>query len=294
MTDTKQNTTKKALVLGGKTGLLGQELVNTLSNSMDQYTVSTLGREDFDIFDKNLLEKFIKDEAFDIIFNTIAYTQVDLAEEDEGRAFMVNAFFPQLLGSLLVGSDTALVHYSTDFVFDGKSQRPYTEEDKTNPLSVYGASKLAGELFLQDLDLKQCLIIRTSWLFGPGRKNFISTMLNLAKDRSEIKVVFDQVGSPSYTLGLAPNSLALLNAGGEGIYHLTNSGIASWCDFAQEAFQIAGLSTQVLPIPSSEYPQKAHRPSYSVLSNNKFTALTGITPRPWGQALRDYIYSDQF
>ncbi len=294
MTNITQNTVKKALVLGGKTGLLGQELVKTLNRSSEIYTVSSLGREDFDIFNKKLLEKYIKDEAFDVIFNTIAYTQVDLAEEDEVNAYLVNALFPQMLGNMLAGSNTALVHYSTDFVFDGKSQRPYTEEDKTNPLSVYGSSKLAGELFLQDCDLKQCLIIRTSWLFGPGRKNFISTMLNLAKDRSEIKIVFDQIGSPSYTIGLAPNSLALLDAGAEGIYHLTNSGIASWSDFAQEAFQIAGLSTQVIPIPSSEYPQKAHRPSYSALSNSKFTALTGIQPRPWNQALRDYIYTAQF
>ncbi len=288
------NKPKKALVLGGKTGLLGQEIVKTLEHSQEDYEVLSLGRSDFDIFNEKLLSKFIEKEQVDIIFNTVAYTQVDLAEDNEQEAYKVNADFPKMLGKILLGSNTSLVHYSTDFVFDGKSQIPYTEEDKTNPLSVYGASKLAGEHALQELSLKQCLIIRTSWLFGPGRKNFISTMLNLAKDRNEIKVVYDQVGSPSYTLGLAPNSLALLNAGGEGIYHLSNSGIASWSEFAQEAFQIAGLTTQVIPIPSSEYPQKAHRPAYSVLSHNKFTQFTGINPRPWSQALRDYIYSDQF
>ncbi len=285
---------KKVLVLGGQTGLLGQEIAKTYAQEENKYEVLCLGRQDFDIFNTKLLGDYIEKNTPDIIYNTIAYTQVDLAEDNKEEAFKVNATFAENLGKLLVGSKTALVHYSTDFVFDGKSQLPYTEEDKTNPLSVYGASKLAGEEALLKLSLHQCLIIRTSWLFGPGRKNFISVMLAKAKECQEVSVVYDQVGSPSYTLGLAPNSLALVNAKAKGIYHLTNSGIASWSDFAQEAFQIAGLTTQVLPIPSSEYPQKAKRPAYSVLSHNKFTELTGINPRPWSQALRDYIYSQEF
>ncbi len=287
-------TTKKVLVLGGKTGLLGQKLVRKLSHceasNEYNYEVSTLGREDFDIFNRVLFEEKLEEINPDIIFNTIAYTQVDKAEEERDKAYKVNRDFPLMIGKLIQNTDTTLVHYSTDFVFDGLKSTPYTEEDEPNPLCVYGSSKLAGENAIRDLALKNYLIIRTSWLFGSGRKNFVSTILQKAKEGNELKVVFDQVGSPSSTLGVAANSVLLLNEKVQGLYHLTNSGRASWFELAHEALDIAGIQAKVTPIPTSDLNQIAKRPAYSVLSNDKFTNLTNITPRSWSHALRDYIY----
>ncbi len=283
-------TKKKALVLGGATGLLGQTIVQTLKNT-NEWEVETLGRENDSIFNKVFLQETLEKISPDVIFNTIAYTQVDLAETDKETAYKVNRDFPALLGKLLEGTETSLIHYSTDFVFDGKKNSPYTETDTPNPLSVYGASKLAGEQALQSLNLKQCLIIRTSWLFGPGKKNFISTILHRAKETGELRIIHDQIGSPSYTLGLAANSLLLLNKGSSGLYHLTNSGFSSWYEFAQEAVTIADICATVCPITSNDYPQAAQRPSFSVLSTEKFIQETGVTPRAWVHSLRDYIYN---
>ncbi len=292
------NTKKKALVLGGATGLLGQTLVNTLKNAKNcnnkaiEWEISTLGREDGNLFDKQFIEESLEKINPDVVFNTVAYTQVDRAETEKDLAYKVNKDFPLLLGKIINGSETSLVHYSTDFVFDGKKECPYTEEDETNPLNVYGASKLAGENALLDLGLNKCLIIRTSWLFGPCRTNFISKILDKAKNGEELKIVFDQIGSPSYTLGLASNSLALLNAEAEGIYHVSNSGRASWYEFAHEALDIADIRANISPISSNDLNLPAERPSYSVLSCEKLTSLTGINPRPWTHALRDFIYHE--
>ncbi len=288
---------KKVLVLGGKTGLLGQPLVEALNACEDKaekiYEVFTLGRENFNIFNKALFEEALEEINPDIIFNTVAYTQVDKAEEEKDLAYKVNKDFPLMIGKLIENTDTTLVHYSTDFVFDGHKSRPYTEEDETNPLSVYGASKLAGERALLDLALKNCLIIRTSWLFGPHKRNFIATIIQRAMQSHDLKIVFDQIGSPSYTLGLAANSIKLIEANAEGIYHLTNAGIASWYEFAHEALDIAGIRANVFPIPTSDLNQQATRPAYSVLSNDKFSEKTGINPRPWTHALKDYVYHIQ-
>jgi dTDP-4-dehydrorhamnose reductase len=183
------------------------------------------------------------------------------------------------------------VHYSTDFVFNGRKSSPYTPEDQPAPSSVYGQTKLQGERELLALGLPSLLIIRTSWLFGPCKTNFVTRILELAASRPELSVVHDQVGSPSYTPDLAANSLALLDQGATGIFHLANAGRASWCELATEAVRGADLPCRIKPIPSSEYPQKACRPAYSVLDLGAFSAVTGITPRPWLQALREFLFS---
>jgi dTDP-4-dehydrorhamnose reductase len=183
-----------------------------------------------------------------------------------------------------------LVHYSTDFVFSGKKKTPYTIEDPPDPVNVYGKTKLAGEEALLSLGLERLLIIRTAWLFGPGKKNFVQTILERCQGAQAIGVVHDQVGSPTYTPDLARYSLKLVEAEGKGLYHVVNAGEANWCELASEAARLAQKECAINGIPSAVYPQKAVRPAYSVLDTTKFEQTTGITPRPWPQALQEYIF----
>lgn len=280
-----------ALVLGGATGMLGQALV--CAARAKGWDVRTLGREDGPVTTPAFLEDALGRMNPDYIFNGIAYTAVDQAESEKEKACALNRAFPALLGGMTRGSNAHLIHYSTDFVFNGKKQAPYVEEDSTDPLNVYGASKLAGEQALAALDMANCCVVRTAWLFGPGRRNFVSVMLDLARRedaKNAITVVHDQVGSPTYTGDLAAISLALAVKRASGIVHAVNAGQASWCELASEAVGLVKPDVRIQPIPSEQWPQKARRPAYSVLSTSRLTALTGLTPRPWPQALRDYIF----
>lgn len=284
----------KALVLGGERGLLGKVLVETLIDAGWEVESGGFSRE-ADLASINMGDEVsYQVERFqpDVVFNTIAYTQVDDAEDNVEKATLVNRTYPAIISRVVKEHGCRLVHYSTDFVFDGKTNVPYKETDKPNPLSVYGRTKLEGEEAIADSGLEKYTIIRTAWLFGSGKRNFVSAILDLCKDKNSLNVVHDQVGSPTYTLDLAQYSLKLVEAEGNGIFHVANSGIASWCDFAGEAVRLAEVACSIHAIPSAEYPQKAIRPKYSVLDTNRFTKLTGITPRPWAQALRDYIYRD--
>lgn len=277
-----------AVVLGGKTGLLGQSLCTSLASA--GWRTIPAGRDDLDLFDQDQLSAFLDSHEPDIICNTVAYTQVDKAEDEPDEAARLNKRLPATLGRLASKRNIRLVHYSTDFVFDGQGCMPYAPDNPTNPQSVYGKTKLAGEKALLDLNMEGLTIIRTAWLFGPGRTNFVTKILSLAAQRSNLNVVHDQIGSPTYTPDLADYSVTLLKAGGTGVFHLVNSGCASWCELAGAAVQAMGLQCEVHPITSDQYPQKAQRPSYSVLDTQTFTSLTGIKPRPWLQALREYVF----
>jgi len=281
----------KALILGGKTGLVGQALATALKDS--GWEVSAPGREEFDVDAPdfaNRLEALIDASEPSCVFNTIAYTKVDAAEDEPKIAALLNQALPATLGRIMQTRHGTLVHFSTDFVFDGKKKTPYTpQQDRTAPLCVYGTTKLAGEEALLSLDLPRCLIIRTAWLFGPGRRNFVSAILQASKEKGAINVVDDQVGSPTYTPDLAQYTLKLVESGASGIFHIVNSGEASRHELAVEAVKLAQVECMVNPIPSSGYPQKALRPAYSVLNCEDLTRMTGITPRAWTQALREYI-----
>lgn len=279
---------KTAIVLGGATGLLGQALKSALMER--GWKVITPTRQDLDLFDLQAVEDCIRTNKADVLFNTVAYTKVDQAEDEPAEANCLNRQLPLILGKASANTGVYLVHYSTDFVFSGKKTTPYSTEDCTEPKSVYGKTKLQGEKELLALNLPRLLIIRTSWLFGPCKMNFVSRILELAETRPELGIVHDQVGSPSYTPDLAANSIALVEKEATGIYHLANSGQASWCELATEAVQCADLECRVKPITSAEYPQKACRPAFSVLDLSKFTATTGITPRPWVQAVREFLF----
>lgn len=277
----------RAVVLGGKTGLLGQALSALLISR--GWTVHSPGRDDLNIFDREAVADYVRAADAQALFNTVAYTRVDAAEDEPSEAARLNRQLPLLLAS--AAPDVLHVHFSTDFVFSGRKNTPYTTTDQPEPRSVYGQTKLQGERALTGLGLSRLLIIRTSWLFGPGKINFVTRILELASSRPELSVVHDQIGSPTYTPDLAAGTLALVEAGATGLFHLANSGQASWCELAAEAVRCADIPCRVVPIPSSDYPQKAERPAYSVLDLSAFIAVTGITPRPWVQALREFVYS---
>lgn len=279
---------QKILVLGGKTGMLGQALVKAAK--AQAHEAVTLGREDGDILDFEFLKEKITSLNPDVIFNAIAYTAVDNAEDDEQNAIAVNKRLPEMLACIVKDLPVYLLHYSTDFVFSGKQHIPYTEKDVPEPLSVYGATKLAGEQALAKLD--NCAVLRTAWLFGEGRKNFVSTILKYAQERDSLRVVCDQYGSPTYTKDLAEMSFLIMQHRGVGIFHTVNTGQASWCELASEAVKMLNLTTFVEPIETSEWPQKARRPHYSVLSTQKLQQEYGYTPRPWVQALQEYIFEN--
>ena len=277
-----------AVVLGGQTGLLGMSLVRVLERS--GCAVRATPRPAAHWMDPEALRAFFEAAEADVVFNTWAYTQVDKAEDEPSEAMRINRDLAARVAGAAAGAGSRLVHYSTDFVFDGRSERPYTEDDEPDPQCAYGRTKLAGERALLDIAPPGLLIVRTAWLFGPGKGNFVRTMLDLAAGRDELTVVHDQVGSPTHTPDLAAMSLDLVRAGAEGLFHVVNAGRASWCELADEAVRCAGLSTPVRPIDSDQWPRKAARPAFSVLDTTRFTQATGVTPRPWVQAVREYVY----
>lgn len=288
--DVNQSAAKKALVLGGESGLLGMALADALARS--GWEVAATPRPDASAFDSQALGALLDAHAPEVVFNTWAYTQVDQAEDEPEEARRINAVLPKVLGRAVKQRGLRLVHYSTDFVFGGKADAPRTEDDPAEPECVYGRTKLEGEQALAELDIPGLLIIRTAWLFGPGKKNFVRTMLDLCRRNNCVQVVHDQVGSPTYTPDLAAYSVALLESGAEGIFHLANSGRASWCELAAEAMRLAGVPCTVTAITTAEHPQKAKRPAHSVLDTTKFTGATGLTPRAWVQAVQDYVFRE--
>ncbi|ABM28722.1 dTDP-4-dehydrorhamnose reductase [Nitratidesulfovibrio vulgaris] len=280
----------RAVVLGGRTGLLGQSLVLALRNG--GWDAVPVGRDDVDVLDAERLADFIDKASPQAVFNTVAWTQVDLAEEHEQEAAQLNRALPASLGRIVRGTGMHLVHLSTDFVFNGRKTTPYTTDDTPDPASVYGTTKLAGETALLSIAPDNCCVVRTAWLFGPGRRNFVQTILGLCAAKDDIQVVHDQTGSPTYTVDLAAGCVRLAELRATGLFHVVNAGQASWCELASEAVHLAGLHCKVHAITSKDWPQKAARPAYSVLDTSRFTEVTGIVPRPWPQALRDYIYKD--
>lgn len=281
---------KKVAIFGGKSGLLGQSLTCALNDSGAE--TIPLGSNDCDILVPHSVVKILDQYEPDILINAAAYTQVDLAEDEEEAAFSLNATAPPLLGALAAERDIPFVHYSTDFVFRGNQNRPLKEEDSTNPFSVYGISKLDGERGLIKQGYSKTLIIRISWLFGPGRINFVEKIIGLCQSRDRIQVVNDQTGSPSYAPDIARGTIKLIEHDATGIFHLANSGETTWHGLAAAAASLANAPCEVQPVPSSAYPTKAVRPTYSVLDLSKFTKLTGATPRHWRDALKSYVLDD--
>ncbi len=277
------------LVLGGK-GLLGQAIIKAIEPS--QHIGIAISREQGDLADPNVLSSLLERFRPDRVVNAVGWTDVDGAEEAPEKAMHINRGVPAALNSVLKGTNIHLTHFSSDFVFNGRSEKPYTVEDTADPLSVYGKTKLAGEKAFSSLDPENVAIIRTAWLFGHGKKNFVKTILNKAEEESIVNVVHDQVGSPSFTKDVAEASLDIIEKPFSGLFHLVNSGIASWCELAAEAVRIAHVHCTVNAISNNDWPQKAKRPAYSVLDTSRYTELTGKTMRPWPKALQEYIFKE--
>jgi dTDP-4-dehydrorhamnose reductase len=244
---------------------------------------------ELDIQDMESIAFIIKELNISIVINAAAYTAVDQAESEPEAAFAVNAIATANMASLLAGLQVPLLHISTDYVFDGCAHSPYREDDPVAPQSEYGRTKLAGERGVMESGVNG-LIIRTSWLYSEFGKNFFRTMLRLADERSEIRVVQDQIGSPTYAADLAEAILSLvpqlMGRNGVEIYHFCNTGETSWYGFAAAIMQLAGKTCAVLPIPGTDYPTPAKRPAYSVLNTNKIRRDFNLQIPSWEDGLR--------
>ena len=264
----KTNNITTVLVTGGKGQLAS--CIKDIENQYQDLNIIYTDYQDLNICNLQQVQAFFQDNKIDYCINCAAYTAVDKAEEEQEIVFDINANGPKNLALACKEHRIVLIHISTDFVFDGNKAEPYTEEDKPNPLSVYGASKLQGELQIQNT-LKEHLIIRTSWLYSEHGHNFMKTMLRLAETRDEISVVSDQIGTPTYAGDLAKLVLNIITAKKKvyGLYHYSNGGAVSWYGFAKAIFELSGKQVKVHPITTEAYPTVAKRPGYSVLDVTK-------------------------
>ncbi len=272
------------ILITGSNGMLGHDLANALEGHELILTTS----KTLDITDKDHTIEFICDAEPDIVINSAAYTDVDGCEENHDLAYAVNGEGVRNLAMACREIDCPFVHISTDYVFDGSATEPIAEDGEIGPISIYGKSKLQGEEAIQEI-LDKYFIIRTAWLYGLNGKNFPKTMLELAESHSEITVVYDEVGTPTYTPDLAYGISELIETDRYGIYHLTNSGSCSWCEFARYIFEVAGKDVNVIPVTASEFARPAPRPSYSVLDNRNWVE-NGFEPlRDYKEAIKEYI-----
>jgi dTDP-4-dehydrorhamnose reductase len=271
------------ILIIGSNGLLGSDLVEDWTG--DDITTST--SRDADIRDPGQVRRLVTRERPDWIILSAGYTDVDGSERNPDLAFAVNRDGTRNVSAVARELGAKLCFLSTDYVFDGASNHPYEPDDPIHPLNVYGASKAAGEKTVQE-QAGQWLIIRTSWLFGAARPSFPEKILTSADSLPELKVVADQIGSPTYTKDLAGAIRGLVRADAHGTLHITNSGTCSWFEFARETVHKAGRSTRVLPITSAESGRLARRPAYSALSS-KVLASHGMVMRSWQEALAAYL-----
>jgi len=279
----------KILVTGAQ-GQLGTDMVLCLERQPEQYQVFGYGRSELDITDVSQVAKIFEQVKPDVVLHTAAYTQVDQAETDRDRAYAVNALGTRNLVLEAEKVGAKFVYLSTDYVFDGQHRQgvPYKESDRTNPQSVYGQSKRAGEEYVLSLS-SQYFIVRTSWVYGKYGANFVKTMLKLGSEGKPLKVVDDQFGSPTYTVDLACFLKQLIGTEKYGIYHATNSGSCSWYEFAKEVFAAAGMKVELTPCTTADFPRPAPRPAYSVLEH-KVIQINGFEDlRPWQEGLKDFL-----
>jgi dTDP-4-dehydrorhamnose reductase len=288
------------ILVTGKNGQLGRSIHKVISaNSTETNTNQNLnefvfvGRGELDLSqEEGVVNYFINNDKFDIIINCAAYTAVDKAEEELELANQVNHLAVKQLAQIAKNQQAKLIHISTDYVFDGESDKPYTETDATNPINVYGKTKLAGEKALQEIMPTNAMIIRASWVYSEFGNNFVKTMLRLGKERDELNVVSDQTGSPTYATDLAGAVLRIINnescqnkVQSTEIYHYSNEGEISWYDFAKEIFKIAKIDCKVNPITMNQYPMSAKRPRNTLMCKGKITKLNDFTQISYKKSL---------
>lgn len=274
------------ILVTGCNGQLGLEMRAVLEELVPGQTVYT-DIDTLDLTDAKAVETFVTKHEFTHIVNCAAYTNVEKAEEEKALCTQINVDAVKNLANAASNVGARILHISTDYVFDGKSWRPYRESDKVNPLSQYGTSKRQGETALIAL-APEAVIVRTAWLYSPHGHNFVKTMLKLGNAKMPLSVVTDQVGTPTYAFDLARAAAKIVMSRQwvPGIYHFTNAGVASWYDFAKAIFRISGnKSVKVNPIPSEDYPTVAIRPSYSVLDTQRIRATYGVDTPYWEESL---------
>ena len=276
---------KKILVTGGK-GQLALS-IKKIAQEEQELEFHFLDVDALDITDKAAVLREFETENYDFCINCAAFTQVDNAEKNEDRAYDINVNGPWYLAEACKIYEVVLIHISTDYVFNGTSKIPYNEDDATAPLSVYGTTKLAGEKIIKRT-LGAHFIIRTSWLYSEYGNNFMKTMLRLGKEKTELSVVSDQWGTPTYAGDLAEVIVIIIknNIDCYGLYHYSNEGEITWFDFAKEIFEVVGIDINLKPIPTEEYPTPARRPQYGVLNKDKIRNTMSITTKNWKDTLK--------
>ena len=283
------------ILITGVNGQLGHELTGlSYTHAYKAYKFFRTGREDLDITNSELVNRYFENNRVECIINCAAYTGVDKAESNTEEALHVNGYAVEGLVSLAAKYNTRFVHVSTDYVFDGKNHKPYIEDDAVNPVSVYGRSKLLGEKAV--LDYQYGTVVRTSWLYSPTGKNFFNTILQLAEEQNELRVVYDQIGTPTYTRDVARVLFALAQRALDdndpytgGLFHYSNEGVCSWYDFALEIIRLTGKICKVIPIETIEYPTPAVRPHYSLLSKSKIKTELSLAIPHWKESLKGCI-----
>jgi dTDP-4-dehydrorhamnose reductase len=284
---------RRILVIGAK-GMLGRDLVEILRSSsrVDQHLdCEILGWdiEEIDIQEeKNTVTK-IESLRPNIVINIAAYTNVDGCESHDEKAFVINAEGMRHVALGALRCRAKVVYLSTDYIFDGKKREPYLEDDPPHPLSVYGRSKLRGEQYVQEM-VEDALIVRTQWLYGKYGNNFVASVLRQAREKKVLSIINDQVGSPTYTIDLSRAISVLIQCDARGVFHVANSDLCTWFAFGQEILKLSGMEgVRIVPISSEELGRPATRPLYSVLNTEKLKRETGMTLRPWSEALKEYL-----
>lgn len=278
------------ILVTGAAGQLGSELRNILEKRMPGITLYTDIHE-LDLTNDEAVKRFIIDNEISHVVNCAAYTSVEKAEQEQALCTKINTDTVKNIAATASDYGIKVIHISTDYVFDGTAHTPYKESEKVNPISTYGTTKRKGEMVLLSM-CPDAIIIRTSWLYSPYGNNFVKTMMRLGKERNELSVVCDQIGTPTYALDLAKAIYAILTARQwiPGIFHFSDEGACSWYDFTKAIHRIAGItSCQVSPILTDDYPTAAARPPYSVLDKTKIKRTYGITIPHWEESLKECI-----
>ncbi len=276
----------KRVMITGAGGQLGQKLIGAAKSAPRDWRIFAYNRSTLDITKEEDIEAAIAEARPDICLNAAAYTAVDRAETDAEKARVINVEGTRKLALACYDRGIGFTHFSTDYVYAGGQSRPLVETDRTEGTSVYARTKLQGENEVLSCH-SGAYVIRTSWVFAEYGENFVRTMIRLGRERDELSVVADQIGSPTYAADLAAAAIELATSGAApGVYNFSNSGVCSWYDFAKAIHDLAGIKCHVKPIPSSQYPTPATRPYYSVLNTQKIAQVTG-TPRHWREALAD-------
>lgn len=282
---TTEGTSNMRTALFGSKGQLGKD-INIIFSEFGEVCGSDL--PELDIADADAVNDFVKDSSADIVINAAAYTNVEAAEDDSENAFLANEVGARNVAMAANQINVPVVYYSTDYVFGGLKTTPYLPDDKIAPIGVYARSKTAGEEATR-LATDKHYILRTAWLYGPGGNNFIEKIIAAAKSRPDLKVVDDEIGSPTHTLDLARATAELVKSDAFGTYHAVNNGSCSRYEFALKILELAGIDTPVNPCSSAEFETKAERPLYSVLSTHTLEAASGFKMSMWDEALKEYM-----